>query len=804
MKVSLSWLRDYISIEIPVVELADALTMAGLEVEAISERYAYLDSVLVGRVTGVCPHPNADRLQLCQVDTGDSVYTIVCGAPNLHSGMLAPLALIGTQMPDGSLLKESRIRDIPSEGMLCSEADLAIGPDDSGIMSLDDDLTVGEPLNRALNLSDSVLEIGLTPNRPDCLSMIGVAREIGAILNTSIRLPKFQLEETESSIVEVTSVRIDAKEHCPRYTARLITDLAVKPSPFWLKDRLLSVGQRPINNMVDITNFVMLEMGQPLHAFDFDQLAGHKIVVRTAAKGEQFTTLDQKLRELSEDALMICDGQKPVGIAGIMGGLNSEVEENTRNILLESAYFSPTSIRRTSKRLGLNTEASHRFERGVDPEGTLTALNRAAQLMAQLGGGRLIKNAIDQRENIPITPLITLSTLLTNTRLGLSLDQNRIDKLLTSVGFEVTIQDEDLLEVTVPSFRVDVFRPEDLMEEVARLEGYNSIPTTFPKIPAKSREAPPLLTKRQKIRNVLVGFGFHEVVNYSFISRRSCDDLRLPPADSRRNQVEILNPLTEDQVVLRTSLIPGLLEVMQRNLFKQIKTVKIFETGRIFLAQKEEHLPVEEEMLSGLWTGLRKDPCWHTKDEPCDFYDLKGALEGLFEALNLMPVTFSRLESENCYYTRYGYSAQISCQGEAIGLVGEVHPEVLKTYDLRQIAYVFELSLTHLLALLPKRITTQAIPRFPFTTRDITLIVEDQLEAADIITTIYKLDEPLVESIYIFDVFSGDPIPAGKKSISVRITYRSKDTTLIDQDVNKIHKELTDTLLMTFKASLPV
>ena len=804
MKVSLSWLRDYVSIEIPVVELADALTMAGLEVEAISERYAYLDSVLVGRVTGVCPHPNADRLQLCQVDTGDSVYTIVCGAPNLHSGMLAPLALIGTQLPDGSLLKESRIRDIPSEGMLCSEADLAIGPDDSGIMSLDDDLTVGEPLNRALNLSDSVLEIGLTPNRPDCLSMIGVAREIGAILNTSIRLPKFQLEETESSIVEVTSVRIDAKEHCPRYTARLITDLAVKPSPFWLKDRLLSVGQRPINNMVDITNFVMLEMGQPLHAFDFDQLAGHKIVVRTAAKGEQFTTLDQKLRELSEDALMICDGQKPVGIAGIMGGLNSEVEENTRNILLESAYFSPTSIRRTSKRLGLNTEASHRFERGVDPEGTLTALNRAAQLMAQLGGGRLIKNAIDQRENIPITPLITLSTLLTNTRLGLSLDQNRIDKLLTSVGFEVTIQDEDLLEVTVPSFRVDVFRPEDLMEEVARLEGYNSIPTTFPKIPAKSREAPPLLTKRQKIRNVLVGFGFHEVVNYSFISRRSCDDLRLPPADSRRNQVEILNPLTEDQVVLRTSLIPGLLEVMQRNLFKQIKTVKIFETGRIFLAQKEEHLPVEEEMLSGLWTGLRKDPCWHTKDEPCDFYDLKGALEGLFEALNLMPVTFSRLESENCYYTRYGYSAQISCQGEAIGLVGEVHHEVLKTYDLRQIAYVFELSLTHLLALLPKRITTQAIPRFPFTTRDITLIVEDQLEAADIITTIYKLDEPLVESIYIFDVFSGDPIPAGKKSISVRITYRSKDTTLIDQDVNKIHKELTDTLLMTFKASLPV
>ena len=804
MKVSLSWLRDYVSIEIPVVELADALTMAGLEVEAISDRYAYLDSVLVGRIKGVCPHPNADRLQICQVDAGDGIYTIVCGAPNVHAGMLAPLALIGTQMPDGSLLKESQIRGVASEGMLCSETDLGIGPDNAGIMSLDDTLTVGEPLNKALNLSDSVFEIGLTPNRSDCLSMIGVAREIGAILNTAIRHPKFQLEETAASIEGVTSVRVDAKDHCPRYTARLITDLAVKPSPFWLKDRLLSVGQKPINNIVDITNFVMLEMGQPLHAFDFDQLAGHKIVVRTAEKGEKFTTLDQKLWELGDDTLMICDGQKPVGIAGVMGGLNSEVEENTNNVLLESAYFSPTSIRKTSKRLGLNTEASHRFERGVDPKRTLTALNRAAQLMAQLGGGRLMKNAIDQQEDIPTAPPITLSTLLTNKRLGLSLEQNRIDKLLTSVGFKVTIQDEDRLEVAVPSFRVDVFRPEDLMEEVARLEGYNSIPITFPKIPAKNREESPLLTKRQKIRNILVGFGFHEVVNYSFISRRSCDYLRLPQTDLRRNQVEILNPLTEDQVVLRTSLIPGLLGVMQRNLFKQIKTVKIFETGRIFLGKKEGQLPVEEEMLSGLWTGLRKELSWHTKDEPCDFYDLKGALEGVFDALNLMPVTFSRLDSENCFYTRYGYSAQINFQGEVIGLVGEVHPEVLKNYDLRQKAYVFELNLNHLLALLPKKITTQPIPRFPFTTRDITLIVEDQLEAANVIATIYNLDEPLVESIYIFDVFSGDPIPAGKKSISVRITYRSKDATLVDEDVNKIHKELTDALLMTFKASLPI
>lgn len=804
MKVSLSWLSDYVPIEIPVLDLADALTMAGLEVEAISERYAYLDSVLVAQVTEIEPHPNADRLQVCQVDTGRRSYSVVCGAPNLQSGMLAPLALIGTELPDGSILKESQLRGITSEGMLCSEADLQLGSDHSGIISLDDTLSLGTSINKALNLSDSVLEIGLTPNRPDCLSMIGVAREIGALLNTSIRLPEFQMKETDAFIDDFTSVTIDAKNHCPRYTARLLTDLSVKPSPFWLQDRLLSVGQRPINNIVDITNFVMLEMGQPLHAFDFDQLADHKIVVRTAKKGEQFTTLDQKTRELNQDTLMICDGKKPVGIAGVMGGLNSEVAENTNKVLLESAYFSPTNIRKTSKRLGLSTEASYRFERGVDPKKTLSALNRAAQLMVQICGGRLMKNTIDQREEVTLTPPINLNVALTNNRLGLSLSQQRIDKLLSSVGFGVTIRDKDILEIAVPSFRVDVARPEDIMEEVARLEGYNTIPTTFPKIPSESRKASPLFTQRQHICDTLVGFGFTEVVNYSFISRLSCDHLRLPKEDIRRHQVEILNPLTEDQVVMRTSLIPGLLGVMRRNLFKQINIVKIFETGRIFIGQEKEQLPIENEMLSGLWSGLREESSWHIKSKPCDFYDLKGMLEGLFDALNVTPVRFSRIKQQLCHYTRYGHSAQISCQGKVLGLIGEVHPEVLKVYDLRQKAYVFELNLNHLLTLLPKRIVTHAVPRFPFTTRDITLIVEKQIEAAKVIAAIEKLDETLVESIYVFDVFSGKPIPLGKKSISIRVTYRSTETTLKDEDVNKIHQKLTDNLLKAFKASLPI
>lgn len=803
MKVSLSWLKEYVSIEMPVTQLADALTMVGLEVEAVLNRYAYLDSVLVGRVENVAPHPDADRLKVCRVEADGRCYSVVCGAPNVTAGMTAPLALAGTELPDGTILREGQIRGVASEAMLCSEAELGLGPDGSGIMSLDGNLASGTPLHEALNLSDTVFEIGLTPNRSDCLSIIGIAREIAAIQNTKLRLPEINLVETGDAISDAASVTVNDWDHCPRYSARLLTDLTVGPSPFWLQDRLLSVGQRPINNLVDITNFVMLETGQPLHAFDFDQLSDRKIIVRTAKKGELFTTLDQKQRELADDMLMICDGQKPVGIGGVMGGLNSEVEESTSSVLLESAYFDPTSIRKTSKRLVLNTEASHRFERGVDPEGTLTALDRAAQLMAQLGGGRLMKGAIDERTTIKSVPPILLNVARTNKHLGMSLDRGRIEKLLNSVGFDVDVQDEETLKVGVPSFRVDVFRPEDLMEEVARLEGYNTIPTTFPKIPAVGHGASAIVERRQRVRDLLVGFGFNEVVTYSFISSRSCDRLCLPEDDIRRNQVEILNPLTEDQSVLRTSLIPGLLEIMRHNLSQQIRTVKIFETGRIFLGQKDKDLPKEDEMLGGLWTGLKDEPSWHAKDIACNFYDLKGVLEGLLDGLNIKQVTFSKLPQAQCHYLRHGYSAKVICQNEILGVIGEIRPDVVKNYDLKQTAFIFELNLNRLFSLLPTLTSASTVPRFPSTTRDITLIVAEAIEAAEIIAAIQKLDEPLVESIYIFDVFSGNPIPSGKKSISIRITYRSTEKTLIDEDVNQIHKELTDNLLEAFKASLP-
>ena len=575
MKISTQWLNQYVSIDIPVSELADRLTMAGLEVEGIVERYDYLESVLVGRITEVKKHPNADHLNLCDVNIGERTLRIVCGAPNVQKGMKAPCALPGTVLPGGRVVQKNTIRDIPSEGMLCSEAELSLGPDTSGLMVLDPQLIEGLSLNKALHLTDTVLEIGLTPNRPDCLSFIGIAREVSTMVNQPLKLPEIKLPQASGRIDEMSSVTIQNPDLCPRYAARLITDVTVAPSPFWLQDRLLSVDLKPINNIVDVTNFVMMEMGQPLHAFDFDHLAEHRIVVRTAERNEAFTTLDDKERRLTDEMLMICDGEKPVAVAGVMGGRNSEIEKTTTRVLLESACFNPVSIRKTAKHLGLSTDASHRFERGVDPSGTVIALNRAAQLIVEIGGGCLVDGIIDAHPAPAPVTHIQLGTSDTNQRLGTRLNQSEIIRCLESVGFQVTALDTETLTATVPSFRVDVSRPEDLMEEVARLWGYNNIPTTIPKISPATHPISRSIEIKDKIKDRMAGYGFSEILTYSFISKTACDLLNLPENDERRKLLLVLNPISEDQAVMRTSLLPGLLTAMQYNLSRQTRNLKI-------------------------------------------------------------------------------------------------------------------------------------------------------------------------------------------------------------------------------------
>ena len=804
MKVSLSWLNEYIPVTLPAADLADALTMAGLEVGAVEDRYDYLETVVVGRVAAVTDHPNSDHLKLCRVEAGDQTVSVVCGAPNVAEGMLSPLARPGTVLPNGTVIQASVIRGETSEGMLCSQIELGLGQDASGIMALDPGLTPGDPLKRALNLSDPVLDLELTPNRPDCLSIIGIAREVRAIQDGELQLPATDIRDAGRDIDGLTSVAIEAPDLCPRYTARVCVDVAVGPSPFWLQDRLMSVGLKPINNIVDITNFVMMETGQPLHAFDLDRLAENRIVVRTAGAEKAFTTLDGKTRELKPEMLMICDGRRPVAVAGVMGGLDSEIENDTRRVLLESACFNPASIRRTAKALGLSTDAAYRFERGVDPLGTVAAVNRAALLITETGAGRLVDGLIDAHPRPVEAARIPLDPRRTNQLLGTDLAADRMAALLTSIGFTVRPDGDGALDVTVPTFRVDVTRDIDLVEEIARLEGYNNIPTTFPRIDTAERRSNPALDLRDRVRQLMTGFGFTEAINYSFHSLQSPEQLKIPSGDDRRRMVRVLNPLTEDQAAMRTTLVPGLLESVRRNLSWGTRDLKLFEIGKVFFAAgTPAELPEEVEMLGALWTGVRRPAAWLCKPEPCDFYDLKGAAEGLLHTLGFKHPVFTRQPEEACAYMRIGHSARILVDDRQIGTVAEVAADVLAGFDINQPVFMLEIDLNRLLPLVPTSKMLRPIPRFPAVTRDVTFIIDRDIETMSILESLRQMKEELVEDVYLFDVFEGDPIAAGKKSISFRIVYRSASRTLEDDVVNRKHKTLTDRLIEKFHASLP-
>ncbi len=804
MKVSLSWLKTYLPGEYDVDRLADDLTMAGLEVDGVTDRFAYLDSVIVARIDAVAPHPNADRLVCCRMDTGGGHVPVVCGAPNVAEGALVPLARPGTVFPSGLVLEKTTIRGEVSEGMLCSQAELALGPDAAGLMILEASAPIGQPLGQALGVSDPVLEIDLTPNRADCSSVLGICREIAAIKKTRVQLPDVPAPSPGDAISALTSVTVEAPELCHRYAARILTGITVGPSPFWLQDRLRSVGLRPINNVVDITNFVMMETGQPLHAFDFDRLAGHRIVVRTARDGDRFTTLDGQERRLYDDTLMICDGEKPVAVAGVMGGLNSEIETTSTRVLIESARFNPVSIRRTAKRFNLGSDASYRFERGVDPEGCVRAMERAAHLMADICGGKFVEGIIDAypRPAEPVT--IDLSVDRTNRVLGTDLAGDQIARLLQSVDFDVRPADtEDHFTVVAPSFRMDISRPEDLMEEVARLHGYDRIPATFPAITDSKVSTSPALAFRERIKVLMTGFGFVESITYSFGAKKDYDRLGLAESDPRRRFVALLNPLTETQAVMRTSLVPGLLGTVRHNISQQTRDLKLFEIGKTFIAGKPDVQPDEKEILVGAWTGKRVENTWHGRDITCDFYDLKGVAESLLAALRLPAVRFTRLQSDGLPYYNTDATAEIFSGQTSIGVIGEVSPGVCKLFDIGQPVFLFELDAAALEALAPVARQARLLPRYPAISRDITVIVDRAVEGMALQDHLSGLDEPLVESVQLVDVFEGKTIPAGKKSLSFRIMYRSDTETLVDDKINDIHQRLATHLLKNFDAALP-
>jgi phenylalanyl-tRNA synthetase beta chain len=801
MQISLNWLQEYVPVNLDPKEVGDLLTMAGSEVDAVTEAGSELDGVVVAHIISVSPHPNADKLSLCEVDTGSGTCSIVCGAQNIKPGDKAPLALTGTTLPNGITIKKTKIRGECSEGMLCSESELALGDNGSGIMILSPHLKPGQPLTESLGIKDVIFEISLTPNRPDCLSVIGIAREMAALTHQKVHLPSPALLEKGDATAELTSVTIEDPDLCPRYCARIISHVTIGPSPLWMRRRLESCGMRSINNVVDTTNYVLLEMGQPLHAFDLALLDQQKIVVKRATPGESFTTLDGNERTLPQDALMICDGSKPIALAGIMGGLNTEVSTKTKTVLLESAYFTASGILRTSKKTGIRTESSQRFEKGVDPEGVTRALNRAAQLIAELAGGEINPGFIDTYPHpLPERPAITLSTARTNRILGTSLTKSAITNILQDLAFTVEDTDEDTLTVIPPSFRVDSKESIDLIEEIARLFGYDNIPASLPRACSSppTKDSARLLEK--KTAETLVQHGYHEVITYSFISPGDANRLNLPAHDYRMQQLTLLNPLSEDQSIMRTSLIPGLLTTLRKNIFQNNVNLKLFEVGPIFLTQPQEKLPQEVKMVAAVATGLYQEESWHSEKRDVDFYDSKGCMENILHALSITDFSFA--PSEGSAFLRTGTALDLMVNGEKAGSVGELHPRVADNFQIPQKAFIFEMSLSCLLSRFSEQKLFRPLPKYPPVYRDIALLVDDTITVQAVYDVLYRFKNKYIEEITIFDYYKGTSVAAGKKSIAYRFKYQSYDHTLTDREVNALHEDLIKNLYQELGAQL--
>jgi len=794
MIVTYNWLKEFVDVDASPQELCHRLTMAGLEVDSLKELGAGLESVIVARLDQVDPHPDADRLTLCQVNTGSEVVPVVCGATNHKVGDLVALAQPGTLLPGEFKIKKSKIRGQVSCGMLCSEKELGLADESEGIMILPAQLPIGQPVFDVMGWRDYQIEIGLTPNRPDCLSIIGVAREVAALYGKQLKLPMIKLTEASEAILSHASVDIEDSQACPRYAARMIRGVKIGPSPEWMVRRLEAVGMRSINNIVDVTNYVMMELGHPLHAFDFRFVEEGRIVVKCAHEGDRFATLDGQEHQLSGDDLMICDGRKAVALAGVMGGLNSEVQDDTETILLEAAYFNPVTVRRSSKRHGLHTESSHRFERGADVDMVPVALDRAAALMAEWGGGDVLAGVIDVYPQPLSQRKIKLSLASINRILDLPLDVATVIKCLESIGLNVAPQatEDEIFVVSIPSFRPDLEREIDLIEEVVRLYGYDQVPVTMP-IGAVDASVPPEHQRLQKkLRDMLVASGFSETINYSFIAANAVDKVELPQDDVRRRLTPILNPLSEEQAVMRTSLVPSLLEIVARNLNYRSTDLRLFELRPVFLSG-EGGQTTERLSLAAVMTGRREQEGWAQSGDLVDFYDLKGAVEGFLTAFGLEHVRFAAVPTQP--YLHPGKSCALTTEdGILLGYLGEVHPRTLSTFDIDQPVYLLDLDAEELLYQQVSRRSFTPLSRFPDVSRDTALLVDDEIRAEQILDVLRQYQARTVEDLTLFDLYTGQGIPPGKKSIGVRIRYRDMTKTLTEEEVGKAHDRMISTL----------
>lgn len=800
MLVSLNWLADYVDIqgENPA-ELAEKITRSGIEVDAINLRAEDMKNVVVGHVVSKEKHPEADKLNICQVDIGGGeISQIVCGAPNVDAGQKVIVAVPGARLPGGFKIKKAKLRGQESNGMICSLQELGIEGKTvpkayaDGIFVMPADAEPGQDALEYLALHDTVLELGLTPNRSDAMSMLGVAYEVAAILDKEVKLPKISYTSASEKASDVFSLEVEAPEANPLYVAKVVKNVKIGPSPLWLQNRLIAAGLRPHNNVVDVTNYILMEYGQPLHAFDYDRLETKKIVVRMATEGEKITTLDDHERTLKATDLVITNGQVPVAVAGVMGGANSEVHDGTTTVVIESAYFTGSYVRQTSKELGLRSDASARFEKGVDPNRVEIAAERAAQLLAELAGGDVLEGSlvVDELDKTP--KQVIVSPDFVNERLGMKIAFDEMQQILTRLQFPFEVAN-GLFYIDAPTRRQDIVIPEDIVEEIARMYGYDRIPMTLPEGASQAGSLSPYQAKRRLVRQTLEGAGLYQATTYSLTSEEQSKKYTMYTA----NTTKLLMPMSEERSTLRQSLIPHLVEAASYNVARRVESVALYEVGSVFLDQGQDELPHEIEHVAGVVTGLWVDHAWQGEKKPVDFFAVKGIVEALAAKLGT-EISYSQAKIDGMHP---GRTATIHLNDKQVGFIGQLHPTEQKRLDLKE-TYVFELNLQALTAKELPTIAYTPVSRFPAITRDIALVVDRSVPASTLESIIRANGGRLVTNVRLFDLYQGEKMAEDKKSIAFSITYQDPERTLTDEEVVKAHDKVVKALAEEAQAEL--
>lgn len=807
MQVSYNLLKEYVDIDLSAEELAKRLTINGIILERMENISTEIEKVVVGRITAIHHHPENKKLSVCQVDIKEETLQIICGAKNMKVSDKVAAALDGARLPQIGIIKSKKIKNLLSSGMLCSASELGIELGISpGILILEEDAVLGEDIRKIIEFDDTIFDFEIHSNRPDLMSIIGIAREVAVITDNKLRTPEIKIKEKDERIEKDITVNIEAEDLCPRYAGRVIKDIKIEESPLWLKWKLRLLGARPINNIVDITNFVMMETGQPLHAFDLDLVKGKTIIVRKSRPGETICTLDDVERQLPSNSLVIADTEGAIALAGIMGGKYSEIDQNTKNVFLESAYFNSVNNRRSTAKFGIRTEASNRFEKGIDKEVQIYALDRAADLISKIAMGKISLGKIDTNEKLYQPYKINLRIKRVNRILGQLLDKdesktkNKIINILDKLEFKVVEDKGEYIEVIPPSFRGDVEREIDIIEEIARIYGYDKIKPTLFNTTIVQEGKNFRFRLIDQVRETLIGCGLNEVITYSFVSPDIFDRIRIPERHKLRNTIKIKDPMTRDHSLMRTSLISSLLEVIKWNTNRQAELVKIFEAGKIYLpyTDKPNSLPNEKLIIAGAINKTGRGDIWE-KSLSLDIFDIKGIIETVFQGLKVGNWEVAPGNHPAFHPLRNG---KIIIRGEEVGVFGEIHPEVINNYRIPGKVNLFEIDFENLLPNVPSDIKFSVLPKYPSVQRDLALIVKEEILSADIIKTIKSIDEKLIKKVTLFDIFKGKQIGDGYKSLAYSVVFQAEDRTLIDQEVENTYKKIREQLITKFSAKI--